>query len=331
MSSSTMRAAIAIGVALVAGGAVQAAESPAGLDTPVQATWTRLPLRQWAEQASALAGRPVVLDRRIDPDLPVTLTTEGEPWRDVLATVAEAAGAAAEELSASVRIVPAAEAGKASRADRDRELRVAMLPAGPRGTVAARSPWRWSAGSRPADLVGRVAAEAGVEIAGLDSIPHDHFPAAELPPLSLAERLDLVLAHFDRRVLWTATRGRATGRIVAIDAEILPAALAASAARPGGPEPSRRTVELLDEFTLRLEAPLDQALAAICGRLDLKLDLDVAALAARGIAPGEVVRAEVKRATRDELLAAVLHPLGLAWRIDGNRLRVYPAAAADAP
>lgn len=322
---------IGLGMALVAGGAAQAADAPPGLDAPVRATWTHLPLRQWTERASALAGRPVVLDRRIDPELPVTLSVEGESWREVLATVAEAAGAAAEELPASVRIVPAAAAGKAGLADRDRELRVAALPAGPRDTVTARRSWRWAAGARPGDLVAGAAAEAGVEIADLDSIPHDHFPAADLPPLSLAERLDLVLAHFDRRVLWTTTRGRATGRIVAIDAEILPAALAAAADRPVRPEPSRRTVELIDEFTLRLEAPLDQALAAICGRLGLELDLDAAALAARGVAPGEVVRADVNRATREELLAAVLHPVGLAWKIDGKRLRVFPAPATGAP
>lgn len=332
MTRFTRRAAIVLGVgAALACGAASAADAPPGLDAPVQATWTRLPLRQWAERASTVVGKPVILDRRIDPDLPVTLTAAGESWRDLLTTVAVAAGATAEELAGSVRIVPAAAAGKASRADRDRELRVAALPAGPRAAVAARRPWRWAAGARPGELVAGAAAEAGVELAGLDAIPHDHFPAADLPPLSLAERLDLVLAHFDRRVIWTAARGRAAGRIISIDAEILPAAVAAAADRPVRRGPSRRTVEPLDEFTLRLEAPLDQALAAICGRLGLELELDAAALAAHGIAPGEIVRASVEEASRDELLGAVLQPVGLTWKIDGKRLLVFPATpAADA-
>jgi hypothetical protein len=312
-------------------GSAATSAAAAGLDVPVQATWTRLPLRQWVERAAAIAGRPVILDRRIDPDMPVTLTAAGEPLRELLDTVAAAADATTEELAGSVRIVPAAAAGRARRADRDRQLRLAKLPPAVRGPVAARRPWRWPAGSRPRDLVVAAAAEAGIELAGSDSIPHDHFPAADLPQLSLAERLDLVLAHFDRRVVWTASRGRLTGRIVSIDAEILPAAVAASADRSGRPEPARRTVQLLDEFTLRLEAPLDQALAAICGRLGLALELDTPALAAQGIAPGEIVRADVHKASREELLDAVLHPAGLAWKIEGERLLVFPASPARSP
>lgn len=328
-------AAILTGLLLVTGSLPAAdpvARSPAaGLDAGVQATWTRLPLRHWAERAAALAGQPVVIDRRIDPDTPITLTAGGEPLRELLATVAAAAGATPEELASSVRIVPTAAAGQASRADRDRELRLQRLPAGPRGVARARRPWQWPAGARPRDLVAAAAAEAGIEIVGLDAIPHDHFPAADLPPLSLAERLDLVLAHFDRRVVWQAIGGRATGRIVPIDAEILAAPPPKAADRRTPQLPARRAVTLVDEFTLRLEAPLDQALAALCGRMGLALDLDLAGLAARGIAPGEIVRVELEKATQAELLDAVLQPVGLAWKIEGERLLVFPVASAPSP
>jgi hypothetical protein len=86
-----------------------------------------------------------------------------------------------------------------------------------------------------------------------------------------------------------------------------------------------------DEFTLRLEAPLDQALAAIAGRLGLELDLDQASLAASGIAPGEIVRTGVEKASREELLDAVLQPVGLQWKIEGRRLRVFAAPRAPFP
>jgi hypothetical protein len=322
---------VGIGLQPFAGASPATTAVAAGLDSPVQATWTRQPLRQWVERVAGLAGKPFVLDRRIDPAIPVTLTASGQSLRELLDAVAAAADATTEELAGSVRIVPAAAAGRANRAERDRQLRLATLPPPLRDLLSTRRPWRWPAGARPRDLVAAAAAEAGVEIAGGDAIPHDHFPAADLPPLSLAERLDLVLAHFDRRVIWTSTRGRVRGRIIPLDAEIQPAAMAVAADRSGRPESSRRTVHLLDEFTLRLEAPLDQALAAICDRLGLELELDTAALAARGIAAGEIVRAEVANASRAELLDAVLHPAGLAWKIEGKRLLVFPAPPARSP
>jgi len=306
----------------------KARQAAVGLDAEVRATWTRLPLRDWVDRAATMAGMPVVLDRRLDPQLPVTLDADGRPLRDVIATVATAASAAVDELAGSVRIVPTANAGRARKADRDRAARIAALPITVRRTVSQRRPWRWPAGARPRDLVVAAATEAGVEIAGIDSIPHDHFPAADLPALSLAERVDLVLAHFDQRVVWEARSGKAVGRIVAIDADVadVPDAVADAAAddKPR-PRPGRRTVTVRDEFTLRLEAPLDQALAAISGRLGLTLELDQAGLAARGIAPGEIVRATVEKASREELLDALVHPIGLAWKIEGQRLRVFPA------
>jgi len=308
----------------------------AGLDDGVQATWTRVPLREWTVRVSSLAGRPVILDRRIDPDRLVTHTARGESVRDVLEAVAAEAGAAVEELPGAVRLVPAAVGGRGIAAAADRERRLAALPPSQRKPLTEVRSWTWPAGAEPRVLVADALAEAGLSVQGLDAVAHDHFPAAALPPLSLAERLDLVLAHFDLRILWSADRDRPVGRIVAIDAEVAPQAggtprprTGPDAARRPGPAPNR-SVKLRDEFTLRLEAPLDQALAAIAARLGLELDLDQASLAARGIAPGEIVRAEVEKVSRDGLLDAILQPVGLQWKIEGQRLRVF-AAEPDPP
>jgi hypothetical protein len=307
----------------------------AGLDASVQATWTRVPLRDWVQRVATLAGKPVILDRRIDPDHPVTRTARGEPLIDVIRAVAKEAGATVEELPGAIRLAPADASGRAGAAAADRDRRLAAIPASQRKPLLKSEAWSWPAGARPRDLVAAALAEAGLSVEGLNAIPHDHFASEDLPPLPLAERLDLVLAHFDQRILWSADRGRPTGRVVAIDADIAPQpggrpdgrAQSDSPRRP--PAPPRRSVKLRDEFTLRLEAPLDQALAAIAGRLGLELDLDRASLAARGIAPGEIVRAEVEKASRDRLLDAVLQPVGLQWKIEGERLRVFAAEPAQ--
>jgi hypothetical protein len=274
---------------------------------------------------------PVIVDRRVDPGTAVTLDCRGEPLGDVLARVAALADARVEPLESTIRIVPASRVGFARGGEAAREAAVAKLPPAMRKALRARVAWSWPEASRPRDLVADAASSGGMVVTGLDAIPHDHFPAASLPPLSLAERLDLVLAHFDLRVEWTAAGG-AIVPLVAPDRE-LPATNTASR-RPGVPEPPRRngkkTVTVRDVYTLRVEAPLDQALDAIAARLGLAgVQIDRESLAARGIAPGEIVRVDVREVSRDALLDAIVKPLGLGWKIDGDRLRVA-AAPADA-
>ena len=325
--STTLSAA---GAALLAAccwqwpGHAAAPEAP-GLDAAVHATWTRLPLRSWAARATALAGRPVIVDRRIDPDTPITLECRGEPLVDVLDRVAASADAAIEELHSTIRIVPKPLRGVYERAELARDKAVARLPGRSRDALNASRGWEWPEAASPSDLVAAAAAESGVTLVGTDAVPHDHFPAATLPPLSLAERLDLLLAHFDLRIDWHASAGTTTGTIVAIDSAPAPPAPTAALPRRGRPKPresgtppaGRREV-----YSLRVEAPLDQVLATLARQFRLELELDAPSLRARGIAPAEIVRADVKDASRDELLDAVVRPLGLAWTIEGGRLRV---------
>jgi hypothetical protein len=184
--------------------------------------------------------------------------------------------------------------------------------------------------ARPGDLVAEVAAAAGFDVAGIETIPHDHLPATTLPPLSVAERLDLVLADFDQRVAWLP-RGPA---VVAMSDH--PVTGGRSQETTSGPRrrPRRSKPSAVggEVFSLRLEAPLNEALTAIAARLELRLALDAASLAARGIAPGEIIRVTVHDVSRDELLDAVVAPLGLAWSIEDGRLRVSaPTATTDTP
>lgn len=341
----TMRSIVIAIIALAA--SATHAEKPANavhrpLGASIEASWTRVPIRDWADRVGGLAGRPVIVDRRLDPDQLVTLTARGESVGEVLTRVAASIGASVDPLESSIRLVPAGAAGLASQAERDTTVRMRRHPARARAALAEQQPWRWPAGARPRELVAAAAAEAGVTVTGLDQVPHDHFPAADLPPLSLTERLDLVLAHFDQRVVWSIERGQPRGRIVPIAAEIQPTdddgqrgpppdRGTGSRPRPKneGREPRRRPGERV-VFSLRLEAPLDQAIAAIAKQLGLEPFIDEASLKARGIAVGEIVRADVTDASRDELLDAMLGPLGLRWTIEAGRLVVDAAVVAPA-
>lgn len=292
----------------------------AGVD--VTATWTAIPLGEWCQRIGEIAGCPVILDRRIDPTTPVSLACDHEPLATVLDRAAALADAAAVQLESTIRIVPRSQGDLTRRAEAARRATIAALPAGPRAVLERRDESVWLAGSTPRHLLESTAEYGGAVLTGIDTIPHDHFAARSLPPLSLAERIDLLLADFDRRAEWKAgAGGRPAGRIVPLDAGV-PAAVADAGPRrpPPRTRPGGREV-----FTLRLEAPLDQALAAIGSRLGLMVRLDERSLTARGISSREIVRANVRDVTRDELLDAIVEPLGLAWRIDGDTLVVTAA------
>jgi len=329
----------------------------ADLDAPITATWSGVGLRAWASRISESSGCPVLVDRRLDPDAVIRLDCQGEPLLEVLGRGAALADGELAVLESSIWIMPRGLSDGLLRGEAARIARIASLPARQRSRLTTTSPWSWSAGARPRDLVTVAAAEAGIAISGIDAVPHDHLPAMSLPELTLAERLDLVLAPFDLRVEWRAapatSRGQPVpaGRIIAIAAGLPPVPAAASGiaqspapSRPPGranptgakTSPPETKSSVADQtFSLQVAAPLEELLAAIAKRLGLTLDLDRESLTKAGIAAAEIVRLTVKDASRDALLHAILDPLALHWAIDGTRLHVFaplpPASVPPAP
>jgi hypothetical protein len=318
------------------GGRCSAAE--ADLTAPVTATWNGIGLRAWAERISATAGMPVLVDRRLDPDTAIRLECQGEPLLDVLTRAAAVADGELAVLESSIRIVPRGMADLIIRAEAARTAEIASLPSRQRAVLTQTQPWQWPAGARPHDLLTDAAALAGVRLEEIGTVPHDHLPAASLPEMTLAERLDLLVAPFDLRVDWrvarTATGSRATapltGRVIAMAAGLPSTTVTAAAGNPASPKPAARLLPSRQKapagaqtFSLRVAAPLVEVLAAIATRLGLQLDLDRASLTRSGIASEEIVRATVTDASRDELLHAILDPLTLDWTIDGTTLRVF--------
>jgi hypothetical protein len=284
----------------------------------------------------------VLVDRRLDPDTAIRLECRDEPLVDVLGRGAAAADGELAALASSIWIVPRGRADVTLRAEAARTATIAALPPRQRSLLLGKQPWQWPAGARPRDLVAACAAAEQIRLEAIDSVPHDHLPAVSLPAMTLAERLDLILAPYDLRVDWQSTsstaRGRAdaaiTGRLIAIDRGLPP--VAATAARSTNSKPPGRRVSAKPQpaaaeqtFSLRVAAPLEEVLAAIAMRLGVAVALDRESLTQAGISPQEIVRATITNASRDDLLDAILAPLKLRWKIDGTTLRVF--ASSDRP
>lgn len=325
-----IRALLGIAAALAAPAAPAADAVARALAVPVTASWEGLPLRVAAERLAEIGRLAVVVDRRIDPGTPVSLDAERERLADVLGRVAAGAGAEAVAYAGHVRLVPAGRAAALAAAERLRADELRALAPRFRATALASREAAWPDGAVPDELAAAAAAEAGIVIAGLDALPHDHFPAARLPPLPFAHRVDLVLAHFDRRVSWRPQAGGGAAAVVyalvAIpDAVVAAGPLLPAPAKPAAPAAPAAAEAAAATYTLTVAAPLEELLATLARRFGLVLELDRAGLARAGVAPGEIVRLEERDATRERLLDAIARPRGLAWRIEGRTLSVSAA------
>ncbi len=334
MGSRTTRRRMALhGIALaavLAAPPARAAEAVArALATPVTATWTKLPLRAAADRLSEIGGIVIVVDRRIDPGTLVSLRAEGDTLDDVLIRVAAAAGAEAAAYAGHIRLVPVGRGAPLVAAEKRRADELRRLPTRLRPAALTRDETSWPDGAVPREIVAADAARAGIMIAGLDDLPHDHFPAALVPQLPLADRLDLILAHFDRRIEWKPRVARGSDE-VAYPLVTIADAPADAGGRRLLPEPSASPAPGqagagATTYTLTVAAPLEELLAALARRFALTLDLDRAGLARVGVAPGEIVRLELRDASRDQVLDAIAKPRRLAWQIEGDTLSVSGA------
>jgi hypothetical protein len=247
----------------------------------------------------------------------------------VLIRVAAAAGAEAAAYAGHVRLVPVGRGAALAAAERQRADELRRLPSRFRPAALARHETSWPDGALPREIVAADAARAGIVIAGLDDLPHDHFPAGLVPQLPLADRVDLILAHFDRRIEWKPRIARGSEEVAYPLVTIADADPAAGGGRllpepSASPAPGQAGAGATT-YTLTVAAPLEELLAALARRFALTLDLDRAGLARVGVAPGEIVRLELRDASRDQVLDAIAKPRRLAWRIEGDTLSVSAA------
>jgi hypothetical protein len=240
---------------------------------------------------------------------------------------------------------------------------VARLPQPARRKFLAMRPWRWPRFAEPRQLALELAREAGVELLGAERIPHDLWPAADLPPLSWIDRLTLLAAQFDLTVQM-ADEGR---RVALVDlpakvvlartyvaprdpagtarrwAEALPSAdveLAGGKIRVEGrledheylearlrAAPARRTTVTAGEKTYQLSvesAALDKVVDQLARQIDLEVMWDRPAIEAAGIPINQLVSRQIRDATLDELLGAVLGDTGLSFDRTGRKVVIRP-------
>ncbi len=203
------------------------------LTQPVDAVWSEMPLRDALRGLSRDQRVAILIDRRVDPGQKLKLELDGEPLRAAFLEIARdrklglsmfgpVAFFGPPEVSSRLRTIAAL-----------RREAVQKLPAPVVRRFLQKRAWKWDDLAEPRELLAQLAKENGIRIEGLDRVPHDLWAAADLPPLSLIDRLTLVAVQFN--VTFEVSPDGNTVRLVPLPAEV---ALVRS--YPGGADPTAR-------------------------------------------------------------------------------------------
>lgn len=163
----------------------------------VSLRWSELPLRQALASLARSQHVAILLDRRVDPDRPIELTIDDQPLDEVLGRIAAERKIGLTWLGPVVYFGPEEAAGRLRTLAALRAAEVRKLPGRRQAALTRERAWQWNELATPRELLAELAEEAQVTIEGLDLVPHDLWPAADLPPLSLTDRLTLLANEFD--------------------------------------------------------------------------------------------------------------------------------------
>lgn len=167
------------------------------LRSEISITWSGVPLRDGLASLTRSAHLPIYLDRRVDPNRTLDLTLENVPLGEALPRIAES-----QEIGFCWIRSLAWFGPDESVLDLPTLLALARdevrhLPRAEQRTWLAERPWQWDDFATPRDLLAAELDTVGARLAGLEQVPHDLWPAANLPPLTLLERVFLVAVQFD--------------------------------------------------------------------------------------------------------------------------------------
>ena len=232
------------------------------------------------------------------------------------------------------------------------------LPTAVRLRLLQLRPWSWDEATAPRDLLGGLILQCDIKIDGLDRIPHDLWAAADLPPLIFTDRLTLVANQFDLTVRFSADGESAmlvdvcaekiavlhsypipaaqTMMIISKLKELLPTTYFELVDKKlfvrGTAEDqefvadflSGRTVKKVvvlpgtKVYQLSIVMPVGKLIEKLGPKLDLDVKIDEAAIDAANLSLKTEVKVDVKDATADQLLTAVLAPAGLTFDRQGS-------------
>jgi hypothetical protein len=326
--------------------------------------WERVPLRDAVGRLNELFDEPIFVDRRLDPTQRISLNVEAATLQEVLERLSASASLGVSELPRLHYLGPPTAAGQLRTVAAVRREDVGQLSAARRGALQRKQAVTWPRITEPRQLITALIERRGWRIGGAERIPHDLWPAGELPALELSDQLTVLLVGFDlsfetkpaeqtleivplrpvtvnrryplqgefsnpdgllRQV--PAAQARMEGGTISIDARLEDHERLAELLRGRTPRARRGTVRPSPKqvYTLRVqEQPVGAVLNELGSRLGWSIEIDSDAVRAAGLSLEKRVSFSVANSDEEELLDALLRPAGLDYRREGEKLKIVP-------
>ena len=167
------------------------------LAEPVGVAWGGVPLRATLDNLARARRVAVLLDRRVDPGREVNLTTDATPLKSVIGEVAQRLGLDVCQYQSVAYLGPPGSAARLKAVATLRHDDLRRLPAAAARRFSRQKPLRWDDFATPRQVLAELGRSGPVHIEGEDRVPHDLLAAADLPAMTLVDRLTLLLFQFD--------------------------------------------------------------------------------------------------------------------------------------
>lgn len=341
------------------------AEFDRQLDATIGVRWGGNPLRPALANLARSQHVAIFVDRRVDPDQLLDFVVEDVSLRQLLQRLAAQLRLGIGQVGPVVYLGPPQTAAVLGTVAALKEDQDEQFPAALRTQLRRKQPLQWPELTAPRELVQRLAGDAGLQVQGLEQIPHDLWPEVDLPPLNFAQAMSLVLAGFGLTFDYVPE-----GPGVRLNPLPVEASITRRIPLPGSPAVARAeirrrfpglqftidgshvvvdsTIEVADEIRRLLDGSSarpkppaatakvekrytlrvqDQPLGAVITAVAKEVGLELRFDPRVQDYRDKLVWLDVKDATLDQLLQILLKPAGLTYQIDQQTLDIRPAAS----
>ncbi|MCC6126558.1 MAG: hypothetical protein IT426_16480 [Pirellulales bacterium] len=218
------------------------------LSDPVDLVWSENPLRDALAAFARVHNVAVLLDRRVDPGRKMTLSVKQSPLSEALAAVAMSGELGVTLAGPVAYFGPAGATPKLRTLIFLREEEARKMPPAAAKMFFRERPLAWNDFAQPREILQRLGRENRLTIVGLERIPYDLWAAADLPPMTLVERLSLVAFQYDLTFSYSANGRR-------IELVPLPPDVRLPRSYPGGKKPeetAKRFAELAPQAEIEV-------------------------------------------------------------------------------
>ncbi len=325
--------AVVAAVFLPLGNAARGADRPAWATGPalqqnlaasVDILWAENPLRQAVQNLSQARRVAVLVDRRVDPGQKLNLSLRDVSLESALQTIAKSRDLGMARLGSVIYLGPPSSAERLGAVAAAFEKELLHQPPAVKRTYRQTRRLLWADFAAPRDLLAQLAAENGLEIANLDAVPHDLWAEADLPPLSLVDRLTLIAVQFD--LMFNVSDRGVRLELVPIPKELprLSKNTRAAVAPRHPPKPAAGSALPPIARVSVQEKPLGPVLEQLAKQLHLELKIDRQAIAAAGVSLDQRVSLQVENVSVDELLERLLESSGLKFERRQRVVEISP-------